>query len=442
MIEQDTSTHINHSNIFATPSCLPDMETRTQDLVTLYIREVKAFKLLDSEEEVRLAKKIEQSKNEILSTVAAYPAALDSLFEAFKAVDKGSRKIHTLIYGFRNFSPMKKDEFSESPDFSPQEIKTRLHVLLQSKLKTEQLLLSIQNRADPVVINALQYLALNLAGFKWTPEVFALLSSALKSESKQKSEIGIDALNKQLCRAETALTETKAQMIKGNLRLVLAIARSYREKGLAFSDLIQSGNLGLIKAVDRFEYRFGCRFSTYATGWIRQSIRQAVHEQRRTIRLPKSEIQAIHHLKRTERQILSEKGLKATNQELADHLGVSVSKVHRLQQMKQDTVSLEKTVESETDFCIADSLSNQNIPSPLESAMTLCREKTVQALLGHLKPRESLILKMRFGLNGDRDAKTLKEISADLGVSRQCINQIETRALNKLRRVIEKNLTF
>jgi RNA polymerase primary sigma factor len=202
----------------------------------------------------------------------------------------------------------------------------------------------------------------------------------------------IKALNKRLSKSEAKLRLAKKQMIEANLRLVMAIARSYIGRGLAFSDLIQSGNLGLMKAVERFDYRLGCKFSTYATNWIRHAIIQAIADQGRDIRLPKHKIEEIHHLNRTERQILQEKGQKPTVQELADRLGLPLPKVHQLLQEARNTVSIEKSIDSDLDtFCIADSLKDQNTPSPLEAAMTLCAGKTVSNLLRHFEPSGSTL---------------------------------------------------
>lgn len=251
----------------------------------------------------------------------------------------------------------------------------------------------------------------------------------------------VKALNKRLSKGEAKLHLAKKQMIEANLRLVMAIARSYIGRGLAFSDLIQSGNLGLMKAVERFDYRLGCKFSTYATNWIRHAIIQAIADQGRDIRLPKHKIEEIHHLNRVERQILQENGGKPTAQELADRLGLPLSKVHQLLQEAKNTLSIEKLTDSDTEaFSIADNLKDQTTPSPLETAMTLCTQKTVRNLLLHLNPRETLVLKMRFGIDGD--PQTLKAISQNLGVTKQRINQIETGALNKLRRVINTGLAL
>lgn len=492
---------------------------RTYDPVELYTREARVFGLLSRQQEISLAKSMEEGSREILFAVAAYPASLEPLFQAFKAIDDGGCKIHKLIYGLVNLNPIKTTTFEISENFDEpiaslpaEEIKTRLDALFHWKQKAEQALSSRENPQDPKTINAIGNLGQSLAGFKWTPQALALLTNSLKSLSEQinttenaimgicikeakipwqvfmrsfanhetkldwvqqhldekasypgelakpqskiaalqQAFIGIEkstglklseikALNKRLSKGEAKLRLAKKQMIEANLRLVLSIARSYTARGLAFSDLIQSGNLGLMKAVERFDYRLGCKFSTYATNWIRHAIIQAIADQGRDIRLPKHKIEEIHHLNRIERQILQEQGKKPTIQELADRLGLPLPKVHQLLQETRNTVSIEKSTDPEFDsFCIADSLKDQNTPSPLEVAMTLCAGKTVSNLLRHLSHRETLVLKMRFGIEGD--PKTLEAISQVLGVTKQRVNQIETRALNKLRRVMNKNL--
>lgn len=496
-------------------------ETRTHDPVELYTREARVFGLLNRQQEINLAKSMEEGCREILFAVAAYPASLDPVFQALKAVDDKGCKIHKLIYGLVNLNPIKTTTFETSENFDepiaslpPEEIKTRLDALFHWKRKAEQALSSRENRQDPKRINAIENLGQRLAGFKWTQQALAFLTNSLKSLSEQintienaimgvcvreakmpwqvfmrsfanhetkldwvqrhldekapyagelakhQSKIAafqqafiaiekstglklseIKALNKRLSKSEAKLLLAKKQMIEANLRLVMAIARSYIGRGLAFSDLIQSGNLGLMKAVERFDYRLGCKFSTYATNWIRHAIIQAIADQGRNIRLPRHKIEEIHHLNRTERQMLQENGQKPTAQELAERLELSLPKVHQLLQEAKNTLSVEKSTDSDAEiFSIADNLKDQTTPSPLEAAMMLCAKKTVRNLLLHLNPRETLVLKMRFGIDGD--PKTLKEISQDLGLTKQRISQIEIRALNKLRRVMSKDLAL
>jgi RNA polymerase primary sigma factor len=517
-VEQTLNIKLGYTPAEFKDAPFKDKETRTHDPVELYTREARVFGLLNRQQEVNLAKSIEESSREILFAVAAYPAALEPVFQAFKALNDEDCKIHQLIYGIGNLNPIKTTTFEPSENLDepiappPEEIKTRLDALWQLKQKAEQALSAGGNPQDIKAINAIENLAQSLAGFKWTPQALALLTNGLKGLSEQintienaimdicvnelkmpwqvfmrsfeKHQIKLDwmqphlddkapyagqfakhqskivglqqtliviekttglklseikALVKRLGKSEAKVRLAKNHMIEANLRLVLAIARSYIGRGLAFSDLIQSGNLGLMKAVERFDYRLGCKFSTYATNWIRQAIIQAIADQGRDIRLPKHKIEEIYHLNRIERQILQEQGKKPTIQELADRLGLPLPKVHQLLQETKNTVSIEKSIDSGLDtFCIADGLKDQNTPSPLEVAMTLCAGKTVTHLLRHLNPREALVLKMRFGIEGE--PKTLEAISQVLGVTKQRVNQIETRALNKLRRVMNKNL--
>ena len=505
MIEEQVSTYFNQKSKLSASIYLTDQEARTQDPLTLYMREARALELLNSEQEINLAKRIEESRREILVTVAAYPASIEPLFKAFKAVQKGHRKIHTLIYGLAHASPSKTPTSASLENnlrvaSNLQEIEACFNTLLHLKRKAEWALSSKESLPDSARMTAIQNLGQGLACFKWTPRALALLSHPLKTLCEEISTIEeammrlgkpkkisseifkhsfenhqtaleleshievkhypkmadlhqslitlekstglkhseIKLLNERLGKAEAKLGQAKGAMIEANLRLVLPIARSYRGRGLSFSDLIQSGNLGLIKAVDRFEYRLGYKFSTYATTWIRQAITQAIADQGRNIRLPRHQLEAIYHLNRVERQLLEEKRQKPTAQELADRLGFSLPKVQGLLEASKDTLSIEKVTDSEDEiFSIVDSLPDQNTPSPLEAAMTLCTHKTIHQLLAQLKPRESLILRMRFGL--EVEPKTLREISQNLGVTKQWISQIEMRALNKLRRLIERD---
>lgn len=507
MIEEQTLTNVKHESAAALVY-LPDISAGTQDPLTLYMREARGFALLNGEAEIKLAKTIEESKREILEAVAAYPVSLNPLFEALQAVNDGCPKTHTLIYGLAYLNSIKSPEPLEdsnshrAPD--PGEVKAHVNALLQLQLKATSTLSSKQNLQDLEVVSAVQELTQNLAGFKWTPEALALLSSALKDLDKQMSTVEqmmihicinevkmslnvfmrsfvhqetvheglvsvleaehhlkiadlqqslialekstglkrseIKVLNKRLFNAEAKLNRAKNEMIEANLRLVLSIARSYTDRGLSFSDLIQSGNLGLMKAVDRFEYRLGCKFSTYATAWIRQAIMQAIADQGRNIRLPRHRIEEIYRLNSAKRQLLQEQSQKPSIQALAQCAGFSLSKAHSLLRASKDTLSIEQAVDSESDFCIENSLKDDNTPSPLEALMTLRTRKTVHQLLGHLRPRESLILKMRFGF--DAEPKTLKEISETLSVTKQCISQIEGRALSKLRRMMDQDLSI
>jgi RNA polymerase primary sigma factor len=275
-------------------------------------------------------------------------------------------------------------------------------------------------------------------GYGVTPdEVLSNHAAALKNLKKVEEELNLDvkALRKtyeDIREGERVAEKAKAELVEANLRLVVSIAKKYTNRGLQFLDLIQEGNIGLMKAVDKFEYKRGYKFSTYATWWIRQAITRAIADQARTIRIPVHMIETINKLIRTSRYLVQEYGREPTPEEIAEKMELPLDKVRKVLKIAKEPISLETPIGEEEDSHLGDFIEDKSVVSPAEAVINMNLAEQTRKVLKTLTPREEKVLRMRFGI-GEKSDHTLEEVGQDFEVTRERIRQIEAKALRKLR---------
>lgn len=268
---------------------------------------------------------------------------------------------------------------------------------------------------------------------KFLPDIHRAQSKLVALQEHMRMSIAeIKEVNRRMSIGEAKARRAKKEMVEANLRLVISIAKKYTNRGLQFLDLIQEGNIGLMKAVDKFEYQRGYKFSTYATWWIRQAITRSIADQARTIRIPVHMIETINKLNRISRQLLQETGLEPTPEELSKRMDLPEDKIRKVLKIAKEPISMETPIGDDEDSHLGDFIEDSNLESPVQSATNSGLSEATQKILNSLTPREAKVLRMRFGINMNTD-HTLEEVGKQFDVTRERIRQIEAKALRKLR---------
>jgi RNA polymerase primary sigma factor len=456
-------------------------DSKSQDAVRVYLREMGSVPLLTREGEVALAKRIECGHVVVMKTITRSPIVVKELISVAAALRQGARAIKEVVQfpdeeiteekiAFKTKQTLRQidsvallyeaalrqaGKFAATPKSKKQAYIRAKWALARTRVRISLTIRGIpfhwrerkrlvdQFRAFLERLHTLErdvrrlQRRADLAHGEVAAEAQRQLHSrrAALNEIALSSQTDLIALKRALTviqRGEAQAQQAKQELTSANLRLVVSIAKKYTHHGLQFLDLIQEGNLGLMKGADKFDWRRGYKFSTYATWWIRQAITRAIADQARTIRVPVHMIEVINKLARCTRQLVQELGREPTSEELARRMDVTVEKVRSTRKIAQTPISFETPIGEEEESHLGDFIEDKAVASPSDTAIRLSLQKNVASMLKHLNPREERIIRMRFGFE-DGNPRTLEEVGQTFDVTRERIRQIEAKALRKLR---------